>query len=105
MIDRPGNQFFAGAAFAENEDVDVLRRDSADRFAHFLNHRRAADDAFAAKFGRQLCRRLHQASRFERLLQQLAHSPQVDRLEQIIERAAFHGLNRGVGGSVRGQED
>ena len=39
-----GNQFLAGAAFAQNQYVYVGRRHATDRLVNFLHLRRPADD-------------------------------------------------------------
>ena len=44
LVDGPGDQLLAGAALAEDQHGDVLRGDPADRLAHLLHGRAAADD-------------------------------------------------------------
>ena len=47
LVDGAGDQFLAGAALAEDQHVHVLRGDAADRLAHLLHGRAAADDPVA----------------------------------------------------------
>ena len=51
LIDRPGHQFLAGPALAEDQHGHVLRRDAADRLVEFLHGRRAAHQLIAFRLG------------------------------------------------------
>ena len=53
VVQSPRDQLFAGAAFAQDQHVDILGGDTADGFAHFLHDGTAPDDAVAAILGRQ----------------------------------------------------
>ena len=79
--------------------------DAADGLAHLLHDRAAADDAIFALFLRQHGRRLHQPGRIEGAAQQSAEALEIERLDEVIEGAAFHRLDGGVGGAVRSDED
>ena len=60
VVESAGDQFLAGAALAEDQHVHVLRRDAADRLAHLLHDRRAADDLVARFLRRQHGGNVHQ---------------------------------------------
>ena len=105
VIEGAGHQFLARAAFAQDQHVDVLRRDPADGLAHLLHDRTAADDAVGAVLGRQHGRHAHQPGRLEGAVEDLAESLQIDRLDEVIEGAALHGLDGRLRGAVGRDED
>ena len=51
LVDRPGHQFLAGPALAEDQHGHVLRGDAADRLIEFLHGRRAAHQLIAFRLG------------------------------------------------------
>ena len=66
LVEGAGDQLLAGAALAEDQDVDVLRGDPADGLAHLLHDRAAADDAVAAcSSAGSTAGTLHQPGRLE----------------------------------------
>ena len=106
LCDRaPGDQLLAGAALAQDQHVDVLRGDAADRLAHLLHDGAAADDAVGALLGRQQRGHAHQAGGLEGAVEDLAEPVEVDRLDEVVEGALLHRLDGGLGGAVGGDED
>ncbi len=100
VVDGAGDQFLAGAALAEDEDVDVLGGDAADGLAHLLHDEAAADDAVAGLLGRQHRRHVHEPRRLEGPLQHVREPFQVERLGQVVEGALLHGLDGRFRGAV-----
>ncbi len=105
LVQGAGDQFLAGAALAEDQHVDILRRDAADRLAHLLHDRAAADDPVALVLRGQHRRHAHQPGGLEGPFEHLAEPLQVDRLDQIVEGAALHRLDGRLGRPVCRDED
>ena len=105
LIDGAGDQFLAGAALAGDEDVDVLRRDPADRLAHLLDDGRAPDDGVPLHLLRQHGGDGHEAGGLEGPVEHAAEALQVERLDEVVEGAALHRLDGGVGSAVGRDED
>ncbi len=108
VIDGPGHQFFAGAAFAANQHGDVLRGDPADGFVNFLHRRAASDQDVVRGVGRGLGNahgHVHDAADFTRPAHDLADLGDVQRLDQIIVGAQLHGFDGGVAGAAGGDEN
>ena len=104
LVDRAGDQFLAGAALAEDQHGHVLGGDAADGLVDLLHGRRAADDRVGARRGDLgsvgspktagvACIRRSSNG----LANDLLELVQIDRLEQVLERAALHRLDGGVG--------
>ena len=109
VVNRAGDQFLAGAALAQNQDVHVLRGQPADLLADRL-HRGAAPDQPVGLVLRAVAvfedhRHVHQAADAERLAHDLLELTGVQRLEQIVVGPELHGLNGRVGRAVSGDKD
>src|SRR5437016_5585286 len=105
LIEGAGDQLLAGAALAEKEHVDVLRRDAADPLAHLLNDLAAADDP-VYRLGQGYDRfRAHQTGRLQGPADDLAQAIEIDRFDEIVEGAMFHGFDGRLGGAMPGNDD
>ncbi len=110
LVDRAGDQFLAGAAFAEHQHGDVLRRDPADRLVDLLHRGTAADEHVGAvgiaadrRFGNER-RHTHEPADGERLVDQLTQRLDVERFEQEVEGAELHRLDGLIGRAEAGDE-
>ena len=109
VVDRPRHQLLAGAAFSEDQHVDVLGCHATDLLADRLHFGAAADQAVRLVFGPVAdvheCRDVHQAADLERLPYDLFQLRCIQRFQQILIRPQFHGLDGRFGGPVAGDED
>ena len=108
-VDRAGDEFLAGAAFAGDQRGGVARGDLADEFEHLLHALAATNDAefiirrFQERFiGDNL---FHVARSLEGIGDEFLDFHRVERFEQIIIRAELHRLDGGLGGAVGGHQD
>ena len=96
---RPGDQFLARAAFAQQQNRRARRRHLLDHLENFLHRRRFADDVFQAELGVQLLAQRN-VFRFQILLPQRARNPHFQFVNlqpafgDVIVRAAFHRVHR-----------
>ncbi len=98
LIDGPRDQLLAGAALAADQHGDVLRGDAADCFVDLLHRFAAADHHVGVAAGPRPARihrhgHVHGPPDLKGLPDQLAHLGKVERLEQVVEGAALHGLD------------
>ena len=109
MINRAGDEFLAGAAFAGDERGGVGGGDLADEFEHLLHRLAAADDAqlVILRFEQRLIRDdlFHVARGLERVGDDVLELGRVERLEQIIVGAELHRLDGGLRRAVGGHQD
>ena len=116
LIQCTGDQLFAGAALAANQHGHILRRNAADSLVHLLHLRAVADERVAAigqfvavdvglASTRHLDRNAHQPANLDRLPHQVADAGQVERLQQIVERAKRHRLDRRIAARKRRDKD
>jgi hypothetical protein len=104
VVDRAGDQLFSRPTLAQDQDVDLLWRDPADRLAHLLHHAAAADDLVAQVERRDHRRNPHQAGCLKGPFDHLGQPLQVERLDEVVERPLLHRLNGGLRRAVRGDE-
>ena len=109
MINRAGDKFLAGAAFAGDERGGVGCGDLADELEHLLHRLAAADDAefVILGFEQRLVGDdlLHVARGLERVGDDFLELGHVERLEQIIVSAELHRLDGGLRRAVGGHQD
>ena len=98
VVDGPGDQLLSGAALAADQGARLGRGDEGDALEHGLQRRARADDGIGRRVGlhseRRRCRRARAA--IECPPGGAEGLRQIERLGQIIECAALHGLDRGV---------
>jgi hypothetical protein len=99
------DKFLSRAALPNDQDIDGLRRNPSDRLAHLLHDGAATYDLIRYFIGRQDRRHLHQARRIKRAFNDLGQPFQVQRLDEIVEAAAFHRFDGGLRGPMRRNED
>src|SRR5580698_3205760 len=109
LVDGAGDELFARAAFARDEDGDVLRGDPTDGLVR-LEHGRAAAEDGALCFDIQWClcqdyRRAHAGSDLECFADHPSHLLQIERFRQVVERSLLHGLDGRVRRLCHGHED
>ena len=109
MINRAGDEFLAGAAFAGDERGGVGGGNLADEFEHLLHRLAAADDAefVILRFQQRLIGNdlLHVARGLERVGDDFLELGNVERLEQIIVGAELHRLDGRLRGAVGGHQN
>jgi PAS domain S-box-containing protein len=105
VVQRPGDQFLADAALAEDKDVHVLVGDAADHLAHLLDDGRPAHERLARLQARQHGRNLHQVRGLEGPAEDVRHAAELERLDEIVEGPLLHGLDGDGRGAVCGDED
>ena len=99
LVDRARHQFLAGAALAGDQHRDVARGHASDRLEDLEDRAAAADQAIAraaraaAHFAAQRAHLALERARAQRLLDQRQHRGHLERLHQIVERAALHRLD------------
>jgi hypothetical protein len=105
LVDRLGDEFFACARLALDQNRGARGRDEPHLVDHVLEFLRRADDAFDAEFLIEaLVQLLHfhlERFGFQRALDQDFQPLDVHRLGQEIDSAAFHRFDRGVDISIR----
>ena len=103
MVDRPRDQFLAGAAVPQQQHVDIAGRHPADQFIDLLHHRTLPDHAVAAGTGRLLRRKnhfsTHQPAALQRIIDDRLNLRYLERLQHIVERPAQGGFDRRFGGA------
>jgi hypothetical protein len=103
------DQFLAGAALADQQDVGVAGGDAADELADLLHRGAAADDAVGApildRFGIQPYLGAHQARHLERLVDQCFHARHIERLLDEVVSTVLHGGDDAVAVAVRGDDE
>ena len=108
-VDRAGDEFLAGAALAGDEHARVGRGDQRDPLEDGLHRRAAADDRVrvTASIVLSSARALAPGSpgRVRRPLRGVERLVEVERLGEVVERAALDGLDGGVQVAVRGDDD
>ncbi len=101
-VDRAGRQFLAGAAFSAQQDAGLRGGRQRDAFEHLLHHGRSSHQPGGVfRAGRR------------RELRPAGHCPpdrplgrlQVERLNQVLERALADGLDGRVQIAVGGDDD
>ena len=109
VVDRPRDQFLAGAAFPQDQHIDVLSCHTTDLLANRLYFGAAADQAVRLVFGPVAdvheCRNVHQTADLKRLPYDLFQLRCVQRFYEVIVRPEFHGLDGRFGGPAAGDED
>ena len=109
LVDGPGHQFLARAALAQDQHGHVLRGDAADRLVELLHGRRAAHQLVALDLRRAVLvvhgRRAADLADVDGPRHHVAKLVQVQRLEQVLEGPQLHGLDGGLGGPVRRDDD
>ena len=103
LINGAGDQFFAGASFAADQNGDRLSGDAPDLLINLLHGAAVADDGVACGLAAAHLHRLrHQAAAVDRFADEIEHLLHLERLEQIIVSAEFGrfdgGLSRAMGG-------
>ncbi len=88
-----GDEFLAGAALAGDQHARLARRHQGDALEHRLHRRTAADNFVLRGKPRLWSRGVGRRGPIERTVQGIQCLTQVERLRQIVERAAFDGLD------------
>jgi len=109
LVDRPGDQLFAGAAFPGNEHVGLGLGQLRDHLIDMLHGRAVADDHSEMHILLELVAEgllllLHR-SQFEGLGQRLQQFVVVERLGNVVVGALVHGVDGGLGGRICGNHD
>src|SRR5262249_36209003 len=104
-----GDEFFAGAALAGDQDDDVLGSDAADGLVNLPHGWAAADDGVAAVLVGGCFRDhgwlAHHPPELQGLANDVAQASKVKRFEEVVVSALFHRLDSRVGGRGPGNED
>ena len=110
LMNRPGDQLLAGAAFSGHEHRRLRRRDLAHRLQHLLHGRRFADDIFQPVFLIQLLpQRL--VFNFKRLMAQRPADPHFQLVNlhpsfgDVVVGPAFHRFHRHFFRAVSGHQN
>ena len=109
LVNGASNQFLAGAALAGDQRRGIRAGQLADHLEHLLHRLAAADNAQVVilRLEQRLARDnlFHVASRLECVGDDLLELGHVKRLEQIVVRAEFHRLDRGLRRAKGGHHD
>ncbi len=109
VINRAGDQFLAGAAFAGDERRGVRGGELTDQFENILHRLRPPDDAqlvvLGFEHGLVAHDLLHVARGLEGIRDDLLELGDVERLEEIVERPQLHRFDGSLRGAVGGHHD
>ena len=109
VVDGVGDQFFASAGFADDQNVRVRLRDGFDRLIDRLHLFRSTDDVEILRTRGQLASHTHcfsqQLAPLQRLLDQRLQFLEVERLLHKIEGAGLRRFNRSRYRTVTGNND
>ena len=103
VVQRPCDQFLAGARLAGDQHRRSRTRQSADRAEHLLHRGRFAEQVRGATVADR--HRIRAPYALRRTTHQIDDLVDIERLGQILERTAFVGGDRIVEVSVRGHDD
>ncbi len=108
-VERLRDQFLAGAAFALDQDRGAARRDLPDAVVDLDHGRRVADEIFQSELLVELLAQLPvlglDLARMERTHEDRLQLLEVERLGDVIVRAALHRLHGDLLGAVGGHEN
>ena len=108
-VHRPGDQFLAGAGFAEDEDGRIGLNNLFHLLEDRLHRRTAADHVGKMVFAAQLLAQVlilgNEAALFQGVVEENFQFFNVDRFSEVIKSPLFHRLDCRLGRSVSGHED